>query len=284
MKRKQQTPSSLQPDPSFSHLRPNSAWYCYQTRTRRKSSPSLEQVREGERLAVSDINFVEHETGMNQQSRILEIGCAWGRHSLELARRGYQQVESLDVCEALVTTARERATKAGDTLSLLALDYLDYHTDTPFDIILSLYDRSCLGQPDNAQDHNSLQHLARLLQPGGYLVFGICDWPRDLPLPSRSWEEIEEGFELHEVLSERTTMKCTHRTLLLRSDGSREIYELTRIHYDLAQVSTLLAKTNFQLVSAYHAFDHERPYGSENEGLVVVAQQQKLPMLDSHKR
>lgn len=260
--------STQDQDLSFSHLRPNSAWYCFRARTR----PTAEQVAEGERLAVSDIDFVEHETGMNQSSRVLEIGCAWGRHSLELAHRGYTQITSLDVCFKLVTYARERATQAGYALDLLVMDYLDYRTDSPFDVVLSLYDRSCLGQPDEVQDRLSLEHLARLLRPGGYLVFGIRDWPRDLPCPSRSWEETDDGFELHEVLVDRRTMKCTHRIIHVCSDGNRKIYELTRIHYTFREVQAQLDAAHFQLVSAYHAFDHSRPYGTENEGLVVVAQ------------
>ena len=249
-------------------LRPNSAWYCYRAHT----NLFAEQIAEGEALAVHDINFVEHEIGMNRSCRILEIGCAWGRHSLELAQRGYNQAVSLDVCSDLVTHARARAAHAGYRLDCFAMDYLDYQTDTPFDIILSLYDRSCLGQPDETQDKRSLEHLANMLQPGGYLVFDIRDWPLDLPSPSRTWEETEEGFDLYEVLVERATMQCTHRIIHVHADGNRETYELTRIHYTLPQVRTLLAAAGFQVVSAYHAFDHGYPYGSESEGLVVVAQ------------
>lgn len=226
---------------ALSHLRSNSAWYCYRAHT----DLSAEQLAEGTSLAVRDIDFVEHETGMNPGWRVLEIGCAWGRHSLELAQRGYSQVISLDVCPDLLTYARERAARAGYPLNLLAMDYLDYQTDTPFDTILSLYDRSCLGQPDEAQDRRSLQHLATMLQPGGSLVFGIRDWPRDLPLPSRRWEATQKGIELHEVLVERGTMQCTHRIMLVHSDGGRETYELTRIHYTLAQVRAQLAATGF---------------------------------------
>lgn len=251
----------------FSQLRPNSAWYCYRAHT----DFSVEQLTEGTTLAVRDIDFVEHETGMNPGWRVLEIGCAWGRHSLELAQRDYSQVVSLDVCPDLLMYTQEWAKRTGYTLNIVATDYLDYQPDAPFDIILSLYDRSCLGQPDEAQDRKSLLHLASMLQPGGFLVFGIGDWPRDLPLPSRRWEETPKGIELHEVLVKSATMQCTHRITLMRSNGGREAYELTRVHYMLPQVQAQLAATGFQLLNAYHAFDASRPYGTEHEGLVVVA-------------
>jgi hypothetical protein len=103
-------------------------------------------------------------------------------------------------------------------------------------------------------------------------VFGIRDWPRDLPVPSRTCEETERGREIHEVLVEKSTRRCTHRTQRLRPDGSCETYELIRVHYTLQEVHTLLARAHFQLINAYHAFDRNRPYGAENEGLVIVAQ------------
>ena len=67
-------------------------------------------------------------------------------------------------------------------------------------------------------------------------------------------------------------MRCSHRTQLLRPDGSCETYELTRVHYTLQDVQIQLARAHFQLINAYHAFDCNRPYGAENEGLVIVAQ------------
>lgn len=257
------------PGLDFSSLRPNSAWYCYWTRS---ALLTALQEAEGMDLARSDIDFVEQVTEIHQQSHILEIGCAWGRHSLELASRGYTRVTSLDVCARLATLAQERAMNVGYTLDIQALDYLDYHTSVPFDIILSLYDRSCLGQPDEEQDRQSLEHLTHLLRPEGFLVFGIGDWPVELPVSSRSWQEVEHGFELYEVLVDTQSKKCIHRTLVLGSNGKRESYALTRIHYSLFEVQALLETAGFQLLSSYHAFDASRPYGTESEGLVVVAQ------------
>lgn len=252
-------------------LRPNSAWYCYRAR-QQLNQLSPERIAEGEHLASKDIDFVEHVTGMCQTWRVLEIGCGWGRHSLELARRGYQQVSSLDVSPDLANYARHYTARVGYRPKIECLDYLDYQSDTSFDVILSLYDRSCLGQPDEQQDQASLTHLASLLRPGGYLVFGIRDWPLDLPEPGRSWEETEEGIELHEVLVNSSEMRCTHRMTLVRPDGNREVYELARRHYHLPEVRQRLGAAEFQLLNAYHAYDQTRAYGSEQQGLVVVAQ------------
>lgn len=261
---------------------PNTAWYLHRMR---KSLAELTDasIADGERLAVEDINFVERQTGMRSTWRVLEIGCGWGRHTVELARRGYHQVTSLDISPEAVAVARERVARAeganasepsderGKKTSIETTDYLDFRPEQPVDIILSLYDRSCLGQPDETQDRCSLAHLSGMLAPGGYLIFGIRDWPLALPEPIRTWEESAEGIELHEVISDAARMVCTHRTTLVRPGGSRERYDLTRRHYSLPEVHERLADAGFAHVRAFHAFDDGRPYGFERQGMVIVA-------------
>ena len=38
---------------------------------------------------VGECNFIENEIGYDKTIRILDIGCGIGRHSIELAKRGY---------------------------------------------------------------------------------------------------------------------------------------------------------------------------------------------------
>jgi 2-polyprenyl-3-methyl-5-hydroxy-6-metoxy-1,4-benzoquinol methylase len=38
---------------------------------------------------IQEVGFIEKEINFNKALQILDIGCGTGRHSLELARRGY---------------------------------------------------------------------------------------------------------------------------------------------------------------------------------------------------
>ena len=38
---------------------------------------------------ISEVNFLEEEFKLSKGSSIFDVGCGTGRHSLELARRGY---------------------------------------------------------------------------------------------------------------------------------------------------------------------------------------------------
>ena len=113
--------------------------------------------------------------------------------------------------------------------------------DGPYAAVLSLYDRSVCGFPSEEEDARSLRHLAGLLEPGGWLVFGINDWPADLPRASERRGETGEGIERVEVIPDPAAMTCTHRVTLVRPDGGREVHALTRRHYSLPELRRLLA-------------------------------------------
>jgi hypothetical protein len=170
----------------------------------------------------------------------------------------------------MLVVARERAAAAGSATDFRRCDFRDLGDEPPFDAILSAYDRSCLGYPTEEEDRASLAFLHYLLRPGGQLFFGIGDWPVALPGPRRDWREWDGVVELLETIPDAAAMTCTDRTTVLHPTG-RRVYTLTRRHYGLPEIRRLLHEAGFSLQAAWHALDPQRPYGSEQEGLFILA-------------
>ncbi len=60
---------------------------------------------------VGEVDFIEAEFADDKTKRILDIGCGTGRHSIELARRGWK-VTGIDLSESQLARARQKAEEA----------------------------------------------------------------------------------------------------------------------------------------------------------------------------
>jgi SAM-dependent methyltransferase len=247
----------------------NNSWYRYSV-PRRLAELTPEQIAAERAAADRDVDALLARAELRTEDRILEIGCGWGRHALALAARGFQRVTSVDIAPEPLALAHMLAREAGLRCNLRQQDFLDVD-DGLYDAVLSLYDRSVCGFPVEEEDARSLGHIARLLRPGGWLIFGIDDWPFELPEARRDWRETPDGVELTEVLPDRVAMTCTDRVTLLRPDGQRERHNLTRRHYYLPELRRLLADAGFAVEVTLHRLTDTRPYGARDVGLFVFA-------------
>lgn len=247
----------------------NNDWYRYYA-PRRMAELTAERIADDSAAAERDLAYVLERTGLAPDDRVLEIGCGWGRHTLALAERGFAHVTSIDIAPEPLGLARMRAREQGRRCELRQQDFMAV-TDGPFQAVLSLYDRSCCGFPTEAEDARSLRYLARLLQPGGWLVFGTGDWPFALPDPSQRWAETEDGLELIQVVPDRVAMTCTERLTVLRRNGRSERYELTRRHYYAPELQRLLAAAGLTIIELLHRLEPGRAYGAGDDGLFIIA-------------
>jgi len=70
-------------------------------------------VVENELNTSRDIDLLIHTVGLEPNDRILDLCCGQGRHSLELAKRGYRHVTGLDRSRYLIRLAKKRARSLG---------------------------------------------------------------------------------------------------------------------------------------------------------------------------
>jgi SAM-dependent methyltransferase len=252
----------------------NNDWYRYYA-PRRLAGLMPERLAADRAAAERDLDALLARTGLQPGERILEIGCGWGRHALALAARGFGRVRSIDIAPEPLEIARALAGEAGLSCQFAQQDFMCVE-ERQYSAVLSLYDRSVCGFPTEAEDARSLRRIASLLRPGGWLVFGINDWPFHLPAARRDWHATPDGLELTEVLPDRAAMTCTDQVTLLRDDGRRERYELTRRHYYLPELRRMLADAGLALEVALHRLADPAPYGERDEGLFVFARREGM--------
>jgi SAM-dependent methyltransferase len=116
------------------------------------------------------VDAIERLTRPAPGAAVLDACCGPGRHSLELASRGYL-VTGVDLTEAYLEAARESAEgwKLERPPSFVRGDIRDLGCHGDFDLALNLY--TSFGYfADPAQDLAALRGLRAALKPGGSLV------------------------------------------------------------------------------------------------------------------
>ena len=148
---------------------------------------------------------------LSPEDRIFDLCCGQGRHCLELARRGFKNVEGLDRSHYLIQKAKAHAKKEGLSVRFREGDArrLPYPADT-FDAVMVL--GNSFGYFETVQDDlRVLKGIFRVMKPWGRFIIDVTDgaYLREHFQP-RSWEWIDKNLFV-----------CRERSLAL--DGQRLI-------------------------------------------------------------
>lgn len=119
---------------------------------------------------ATEVAFVERQLDLNPGSRILDVPCGSGRHTLALAARGHR-VRGLDISTEAVDHARDAAAAAGLDVELAVADMRDLPRDGSFDAALCL--GNSLGYLDFGGLREFLAGLAASVRPGGGLAVEV---------------------------------------------------------------------------------------------------------------
>jgi SAM-dependent methyltransferase len=114
-------------------------------------------------------------------ARILDVPCGYGRHAVELARRGFR-VTGIDISAALLAQARRAAADLGVEVEFRRGDMRRLGYRRRFDAVLNLF--TSFGYFGDAGDLQVLRRFRRALrparagEPGGWLVLHLInrDW------------------------------------------------------------------------------------------------------------
>lgn len=153
-------------------------------------------------ITKAEVDLFSEILRLSPEDKTLDLCCGQGRHLLELARRGFQNVEGLDRSHYLIQKAKSQARKEGLNIKFREGDArkLPYPPDI-FDVITIL--GNSFGYFETIQDDlRVLKEVFRLLKPWGRILIDVADgkYVRENFQP-RSWEWIDKK---HFVSRERS--------------------------------------------------------------------------------
>jgi D-alanine-D-alanine ligase len=132
---------------------------------------------------------------MTSADKILDLCCGQGRVSLELARRGFSNVEGVDRSHYLIQRGKTQAKKEGLSIKFREGDArkLRYSSDT-FDVVMIL--GNSFGYFETVEDDmRVVKEVFRVLKPWGKVLIDVTDGEYlKRKFQPRSWEWIDKKF------------------------------------------------------------------------------------------
>lgn len=215
--------------------------------------------------AVAEAESVAGILELSEGARLLDLGCGWGRHAVELAALGFR-VTGVDLSEVLLRAARSESAARGLEVAWVGGDVreLPYHQE--FEAVVSLF--SSMGYfPSEADDLRVLEGVQRALAPGGRLL--VETMHRDLIARQYAERDWWRGPDGEPVFVEREFDAVTGISREWLRWGEVEKYHEIRVR-SAPEWQVLLERAGFVVEEWWGGWDLE-PFTHESERLIIVA-------------
>ena len=206
--------------------------------------------------------------GLRAPADVLDLPCGPGRHSLELARRGFR-VTAVDRTRAYLDEVERHSAEADLRVEVIEADMREFRRDGAYDLALNLF--TSFGYFDDpADDLRVLGGFHASLRPGGTVVLDVVskEWLAG-NFQRRDWRAFDDGALF---LEERTVRDAWSwidtRWILVTPDGERTTFRFGHRLFAASELVRLVAQAGFVDVAAFGDLSGQ-PFSLATTRLVV---------------
>jgi len=207
--------------------------------------------------------------------RVLDLACGSGRHSIELARRGFDVVGA-DISPELIEIARRDAAEAGVEAEFVEADLRELGYEGEFDFVLNLNDGAVGYFETDEENARTFEVISRALRPGGRNLVQLPNvlYARER-LPQRSWipgenvvELVEHRWNKRERCLEGIMIPLRFGETLESLDG----IEFRQRLYTVDELRELYDGVGMELLALFHGSGKRRDPTPKQFEIFAVAQ------------
>lgn len=230
---------------------------------------------------LKQIDLLLNRLRPKKGSKILDLACGHGRHSLELAKRGYD-VTGLDYSKHFIDAAKAEAIKVNSSAKFVRGDMRRLSFEKEFDVVLSLF--TSFGYFENEDDHPLvLRKVAGALKPKGLFLMDLNN-PISLLLSLWKKGKIDSDGKLREIEVEKlsTGLRLTTKhefdpvrmrwsmTRSWQERGKNRSYQTDLRVFSLPELERLMLENGLRLQHVWGGLDGSR-YGCDSRRIVLLA-------------
>lgn len=222
-------------------------------------------------LTEAEVDFIEDVCDLKDGNQVLDLMCGYGRHALELGRRGYK-VTALDNSVDYVAEINSRAKEE----NLAVESEVANVANTPFQGNFEA--AICMGNSFAFFDEEAalqlLKHLSAVLPLGSKFI--INTWTiGEIAIKyfqEKVWHNVEGGYK---YLTENKYLfnpaRIEAESFIISPDGSIEVIKGVDYIFTISELQSLLKKGGFELKEVFST-PRKRKFAMGDPKAYIVAE------------
>ena len=256
--------------------KPSPTWYKENFTLAMKNATWVENT-------LNEVDFIINVMELSGSERILDLACGFGRHSIELAKRGFSVV-GIDIASVLIQEAKRIASSEGLDIEFICADLREISFYNDFDVVLNMGEGAIGYLENDVENLKIFDLIASSLKPGGKHFMEILHADHaEMYFPKKAWYIGEKALGIEEYLWDKE-----HRRMLFGGWGFRfgeiarkpsdsDILPSSTIRaYSLGEVEEILASKQMTIIktfgNSFGRFSKDRPVSNREIQLLVYSQ------------
>jgi len=203
-------------------------------------------------LTEAETDFIAELAALKPGAQVLDIMCGYGRHSLELARRGYR-VTALDIEAGYIAEINAKAKQEGLSVQTIQGSVMKDLPVGNFDAIICMGNSFAFFKEEDVK--TLLSKLASILKPGGTLI--INSWM----IAEIAIKHFKEK-EWHEMNGFRYLISNQYKTDPARIESLHIIMDATGNKEEIAGIDYIFTLRELRLLLEAEGFSRPEVYST----------------------
>jgi SAM-dependent methyltransferase len=253
------------------------------------NKPSPEWYKKIWSLDIQDMSWVEHTKDeinfiidimdLSGTERILDLACGFGRHAIELSRRGFSVV-GVDITLDYIKEAMRISSLEKLNTEFICADLRNVSFKNEFDVVLNMAD-GAIGYLENDDENLKIFDLiTSSLKKGGKHFMNICNAEHaEMHFPKRNWEIGEKELSLPEFHWDKETRRMLYGGWSLKFGElvEKPRFEALSAHssirlYSVNEIEDIFKLRQMVVRNTFGKFDKSIPSSHREMQLLIYSQ------------
>lgn len=221
-----------------------------------------------------EVEFLISELNLQQGQHILDIPCGFGRHAIELSKRGFA-VTGIDISETFIKSLTEKINLQGLNIKVIQADILAVKLHEKFSGAV------CLGNSFGYFNADKMklfvQKVAESLEPGARFIINSGMIAESI-LPNFSNYKKNNSYTVGNITMEVTNTYYVEDSyiisnLLYTKEGKTEEHSFKHFVFTLGEIKRLLKSYDLHTIATYSSTSKE-DYNFGDQQIYIVAEKQ----------